>query len=153
MPDPSLPARLLTHCRQYTSQRIDRLRTALADIQQSREADTKSSAGDKFETGRERLQAEEDKLSAQLGRVLRDREVLSLLERPLASTDGTARLGSPVRTDGGNFYLSIAAGKTEIDGETWFCVSMDSPAGRVLGGSMPGDVAILNGRELRILSA
>ncbi|MDG1298287.1 MAG: hypothetical protein P8P48_14170, partial [Saprospiraceae bacterium] len=50
------------------SKRISDIEQNLLNIEQSKAQETKSSAGDKFETGRAMLQAEEDKLFGQLNR-------------------------------------------------------------------------------------
>ena len=143
---------LYLHCRRHTDERVARLRAAIASVRQAREADTKSSAGDKFETGRERLQAEEDKLTAQLEEVLRGRRVLAILENPPAGEPGRARLGSLVETDRGNFYLSVAAGRADWDGSSWFCVSPGSPVGRALNGCRAGDRLRQGEREIIVRS-
>lgn len=49
---PSLKEQLLDHCNSYIGLKLETIRHAIANAQESANDDTKSSAGDKHETGR-----------------------------------------------------------------------------------------------------
>jgi hypothetical protein len=57
---------LYTLCVNYAKTRIETAKQAIDDAQQSANEETKSSAGDKYETGREMMQQETDRNQAQL---------------------------------------------------------------------------------------
>jgi hypothetical protein len=80
---------------------------------ESRDSDTKSSAGDKFETGREMMQREMDKISASIDQSKNQLNFLSKinLNRPYSTVD----LGCLIITDQGIYYISIGLGKVEIN--------------------------------------
>jgi len=109
--------------------RISELSTALKDIQEAANNDTKSSAGDKYETGREMAQLEANKISTQLAEANKQKKVLNKID---LSKNKTIGLGSLVVTTNGTFYLAVGLGKIEIEGQTIFVVSSLSPIGQLL---------------------
>jgi len=113
---------------------------------ESRDSDTKSSAGDKFETGREMMQREMDKLSALVDNTLYS---LSKLDR-LANLPATSVIteGSLVETNQETYYISIGYGKTD----TVYAISIESPLGVELKGKRIGDHVEMRGRKITIKS-
>ncbi len=57
---------LFKHCLHYVEECINTAQLAIEDARSSANDDTKSSAGDKFETGREMIQQEIDRNRKQL---------------------------------------------------------------------------------------
>lgn len=82
---------------------------AIEHAQLAANEETKSSAGDKYETGRAMMQLEIEKQSVQLAEAMKLKHVLSQIN-PEKTTE-TIQSGSLVFTDQGNFYISISAGK------------------------------------------
>ena len=113
---------------------------------ESRDSDTKSSAGDKFETGREMMQKEMDKLSALVDNT---RYSLSKLDR-LANLPPAAVIteGSLVETDQESYFISIGYGKLDAV----YAISIESPLGVVLKGKKVGDRVEMRGRKITIKS-
>lgn len=64
----SVKAELLQKLNELLDERIAGLEQSLLATKESRDSDTKSSAGDKYETGREMAQQEIDKQQAQLAK-------------------------------------------------------------------------------------
>ena len=60
----SSKSEILSKLREHLSESLEEARRDYVLAKESRDSDTKSSAGDKFETGREMMQREMDKLSA-----------------------------------------------------------------------------------------
>jgi len=150
MPSPlAIKARLLAHCRAETDARIRGLTDALAGIEASRNAETKSSAGDKFETGRAMMQMEEAKLNAQLGEVMKLRETMAGV-KDTASGDRIA-MGSLVATNRGIYFLAIGIGKVNLGGRTVFCTSLAAPIGQQLHGKRVGEHFSFNELEFEVL--
>jgi len=115
---------------------------------ESRDSETKSSAGDKFETGREMMQREMDKISATLDQYKNQVNLLSKIN--LHRNYPVVDLGGLIATDQTNYFLSIGLGKVEINGENIMVISLDSPIGQLLKGKRAGDTVEFRGKTLKI---
>lgn len=103
--------------------------------------DTKSSMGDKYETGREMLQQEINNLQLQLNEVIKQRDFLNnLSSKPSVKSEK----GALVKTDKGFFYISVSFGNIEAEGNKIFCISTDSPLAKVLEGKTESESISLN---------
>ncbi len=141
---------LFDHCLAYVQDRINTATEAMRAAQESANSETKSSAGDKYETGRAMAQLERDRhaqLLADAQRMLADLEKIN----PDA-TSSVVVPGSLVQTARGSFYISISAGKLTVDGADYFAVSAASPIGALLLGKRAGEVVMFNRIEYNILS-
>lgn len=122
----------------------------LHQIKESQATDTKSSVGDKFETGREMMQIELDKAESQKQKFL---TLISVLEKlDLNKTFNQVEFGSLVQTNFGIYFISIGIGTLKIEGNDYFCISLASPIGKVLVNKSVGDRIKFQSRELKILS-
>ena len=138
------------HCVQLLNGRIAELETAAEAVREARNNETKSSAGDKYETGRAMMQQEEDKLLARLGAAQQMRLQLRQLDPKVSDTKISP--GSMVQTNARIYYLSVSLGKVMYDNKPYFCVSAEAPISRVLLGKAAGESIELNGRKERILA-
>jgi transcription elongation GreA/GreB family factor len=137
-------------CIAYVQNRMRASKEAIAEAQQAANDDTKSSAGDKYETGREMMQQETNRNLAQLNEA--NKLMVALNQLGIKGTSQIAEPGSLVITNNGNFYLSISAGTLELNGKSYFAVSPASPIGIQLKGTQAGDEFILNGKSYKIQS-
>jgi len=137
-------------CHAFADERIARLREAIATAQASANEETKSSSGDKYETGRAMMQLEMEKYNEQLSEALRIKQALSQLI--LHPAGDTVQNGSLVWTDQGNFFISVSAGQFSIEGKTVFAISAASPIGTVLQGRKAGDQFEFRGKKAVIRS-
>lgn len=143
-----LKASLYQLCLEFIEGRIQ---TAEIALQQAREAsndDTKSSAGDKYETSREMMQQDIDRNKRLLIDAEENQKVLNSIKD--APPSESARNGSLVITDQGNFYLSISAGQLHLNDKTFFAISAVSPIGKLLLGKIKGDKFDFNGKKYSI---
>ena len=115
---------------------------------ESRDSDTKSSAGDKFETGREMMQREMDKISASIDQYKNQVNLLSKIN--LHRNYPVVDLGGLITSDHENYYLSIGLGKIEINSEIIYAISLDSPIGQLFKGKRVGDTVEFRGKTLKI---
>ncbi len=129
-------------CLNLIQQKIDELRSALDSAQEAGNNETKSSAGDKHETGRAMMQLEQEKLSKQLNEVLDQRSDLEKIDLNVRSE--TIRKGSLVKTNKGYFYMSVGLGKINIGTELVYAVSPQSPFGLKLGDLKVNDKILMN---------
>ncbi len=146
----SLKERLYKMCIDYVQVRIDGARQGIADAQYAAIEETKSSAGDKYETGREMMQQETDRSQLLLNEANKLMVALSRINAHVLHH--SAEPGSLIITNNGAFYLAISAGSFQVDGKAYFAVSPASPIGTHLAGRKAGDEFSLNGRSYRVES-
>lgn len=93
--------------------------------------DTKSSMGDKYETGREMLQQEINNLQRQLNEAMNQQAVLQKI-----NTDPCTKVqnGALVKTDRGLFYISASVGEIIYDNQKIMTVSAESPLSKAMYG-------------------
>lgn len=141
----SIKDQLYKHCLDYVSTRISSAEDAIHSAQSSANEETKSSAGDKYETGRAMAQLEIEKNTVQLNE---SRKLLNALEQISVGSDSKKiQTGSLAVTNQGNYYLSISAGKFTINDVDYFAISPAAPIGKLLNGCVKGDRFEFNGRK------
>ena len=72
---------LYTICEEYVESRIQRILRSLKDLEEDMESEGKNSAGDKYETGREMMSEEWNKLSNQLREFKQQKDTLKLAKK------------------------------------------------------------------------
>ncbi len=146
--DPTIKTKLLAKCYEYVEQRIDTSKQAMKHAQDSANAEEKSSAGDKYETGRAMAQIERDKAAQQLDEALKLRLILNQINPDVRNTKVV--LGSLVIAENNFFYLAISVGKLNIDGLEVMLISPTSPIGQVLLNLKVGAQFTFNKQVLQI---
>ncbi len=140
---------LFKQCESYVNKRLQTIEEIISSNQKALQTETKSSAGDKHETGRAMLQLEMEKAGQQLNGVSKMKETLSKIN--LKNDSEIAHLGSVVKTTKASFFLSISSGKLIVANEIYFAVSISSPIGSMLLGKKQGDVFTFNSIEQKII--
>lgn len=139
---------LHTKCVEYSDQRIHTIQNALDAAGESGNDETKSSSGDKHETGRAMMQLEQENIANQLSEALELKKYISKINTDQRSNIVTT--GSVVFTTKGNFYIAIPAGKIEVKDQLFFAISPVSPlASKLLGLSVGGEIE-MNGQVYKI---
>ena len=146
--DTDLKKQLYEQCLAYVQNRLDTLYTAMASIQQATEDDTKSSAGDKYETSREMMQQDSTRNMQQLAEAKKLMAELKLIQGH--QTTDTVTKGSLVFTDSGNFYISVSAGAIKLNDAVYFAVSAASPIGLLMMGKRVTDTFAHNQKAYSI---
>jgi transcription elongation GreA/GreB family factor len=145
-----LKEQLWMQCKQIVEQRLATAQQAMDAAQESANQEEKSSAGDKYETGRAMAQLERDKAAMQ---VEENKKMLTVLNQISYNTStDRVTLGSVVVTDHNKFYLSISAGKLEIGGESYVAISTQSPIGQLLLHECAGEFLSFNNQKQTIIS-
>ena len=126
-----------------------RLNEAIAESREAANSDTKSSVGDKYETIREMMQAEIERLGQQVDEVAKLREGLYAVEGAMPGTEAT--LGSLVKTNRATYFLAVGLGKVTVGGVEVFVISTASPIGQLLLGKSIGNEIVFNGLTQQIL--
>jgi len=130
--------------------RIEELRAAQTLLKESRDNESKSSAGDKYETGRAMAQIELDKLQQQLqNQVELKAELLKI--KPKVETEKIG-FGSLVNCSTGKYFISVGLGKITIDGYIVYAISLASPLGQALKGAQKGNSILFNDNTIQIIN-
>lgn len=122
------------------SDRIENLEQLILDKRNSNN-DTKSSMGDKYETGREMLQQEINNLQNQLNAfLLQKQSILSI------KTDKCSKVekGSLVETEKGMFYISASVGEIHFEEKKIIAVSEESPLAMAMKGKVENERFAIN---------
>ena len=144
----NIKAKLLNVMIQNLGIDIIQMEQGIQAMKESRNNDTKSSAGDKYETGREMMQIEIDKLEMQLYKSQRMRKELSDISPE--KTKHAVGVGSLVFTDAGVYLISVGIGKIVLENVTYYAISLASPIGLLLHHKKVGDQIQFNGKLITI---
>ena len=131
--------------------RISDLKNNIRSVKESYEGEEKSSAGDKYETGREMIGAELEKYDQVLNRTLFLQNMAKNILKSTSSSDISA-FGSIIETDFGTYILGLPIGKLNYSEREYFGVSEASPIGIEILGKKKNDIITFQNRKLKILN-
>jgi len=140
---------LVAQLLQHLEQNIAETEQAIASAKESRDNESKSSAGDKYETGRAMMQIELENNGRQLEKTRLAKQ--DLLQLDLLAAHSVAGLGSLVYTSREIYFLSIGFGKLEFAEQPYYAISLASPIGQALKQAKVGDGVSFQGKVLTIL--
>ena len=143
-----LKEKLYLLCNEYINNRVAAIKQNVTEAQEAAGDDTKSSAGDKFEVGREMMQQEIELNYARLGEMYKLKQALENINPGQKGT--SVQAGSLVFTGNGKYYIAIGAGKLLLDGTPYYSVSPDAPIVAQMLGKKKGDEFLLNGKKIKI---
>jgi hypothetical protein len=118
-------------------------------LQKDLTSETKSSAGDKHEIGRAMIQLEREKLGNQIREIELNYKRLNTIKDVKTST--IISLGSLIFTDKINYYVAIAADSCEVNSKVFYCISSQSPIGKLLIGKKINESIMFNNIKSTIL--
>lgn len=145
----NLKEALIKECENFIENKLKTINDTISSNQQSLQSETKSSAGDKHETGRAMLQLEIEKAGKQLSSVQKMKETLSKID--IANTSTKVHLGSIIYTNNVNYFISIPAGELITPTEKYYAVSPYSPIGKLLLGKQKNDDIYFNKIKIKLL--
>lgn len=145
----NIKSALYQSCLEHVQQRLDKCHQNILQIQESLQSETKSSAGDKHETGRAMIQLEREQLGAQLAQL--EAEKASLQKIHPDSQHQIIGHGSVVWTTQNNYFISTSIGKMQKDEQTFYALSINAPMGQLLAGKRVGDKLNFRGQIIEIL--
>lgn len=135
--DNDIKIKLIKKLHERLDAQIDTSQSAINSAKESKNNETKSSAGDKFETGRAMMQIEQEKNELQLSKTFQLKNLLQQVD--IEKEFETVGFGSLVLTNRGKYFIAIGVGKIDVEGEVYFVISMDSPVGKLLLGKKVGE--------------
>ena len=121
--------------------KLSYLTTNLQQAIDSRNSDTKSSAGDKFETSREMVQIEIQKIETEISKTQQ------------FFTDLASKASQLIITDKGAFLISIPFGKLMVSGTEVFCISNSAPITKQLVNTKKNDSFFYNDMKYNIIGS
>lgn len=127
---------------------LAQLQQAVQELEISSSSDTKSSAGDKYETSREMIQLEKNKLVERQRQTLKLQQALHQI-KPENKANKIDQ-GTLVKTNLGYFFLGPPLGLLKVGQMQVFAMSTASPLGKMLQGKQVNEQLELNGRTYQI---
>ena len=144
----NIKTELLETCKKFVENRFKTVQEILLSFQNDLQSETKSSAGDKHETGRAMLQLEMEKTSQQLIGI---KQMISILDKiDISKKSKKIHLGSIVFTEKDSYFLSISAGKIILNNEVFYAISTSSPIGKLLLGKQENEQFVFLGNTIKI---
>ncbi|MFT4780928.1 MAG: transcription elongation GreA/GreB family factor [Urechidicola sp.] len=140
---------LYDQCQSFIDNRFQTIQHTINDIQESLTSETKSSAGDKHETGRAMLQLEREKAGQQLAEIQKVNQLLSKID--VSKSTKIIGLGSIVYTTQANYFIAISAGEFIVPNERFYAISANTPIGTLLFGKTAGDEIQFRGQNFKII--
>jgi hypothetical protein len=128
----SIKRELFNRCISLVEERIANARHAMNAAQESANTEGKSSAGDKYETGRAMAQIERDKAAQQLNEAMVLKN--TLIKVGIKSASSQVSLGSLVKTDKNHFFIAISFGRQRVAHTDYFVIAPETPIGRIVIG-------------------
>jgi transcription elongation GreA/GreB family factor len=140
--------KLLQACRDFAQEKLNAIQNTLSELSDSVGSDSKSTAGDKHETGRAMLHLEQEKAGEQLKQAQDTLRAIDKINIQKLNTSIAA--GSLVKTNRGNFFIAISAGKITIDKVDYYAVSPKAPIAQKLIGLVKNDKVQFNGIDYSV---
>ncbi|NIG55775.1 GreA/GreB family elongation factor [Chitinophaga sp. Cy-1792] len=134
---------------QIIENRIAAAQAAIDNAQEAANNESKSSAGDKYETGRAMGHLEKDMYTRQQAENLKELAQLKTVKADMHYT--TARTGALIVCEAQYFFIAAGLGKQQVDDRQVFFLSPLSPLARVLLNKKAGDTFIFNKQEMVII--
>lgn len=125
---------------QKTTEKIQGLEKLIDETRASNN-DTKSSMGDKYETGREMLQQQINNLQIQLNEVMKQQAFLKSI---VTKSSQKVEKGAVVSTERGVFFISVSLGEITLNDYKIMCISPESPLAKAMNGKSVNDIFTLN---------
>lgn len=122
---------------------VGQLRTGIAN-------DSKSSMGDKYETSREMMQQEINRLEQQI--IINKQHLFMLKATSTNQNSDIITKGSLVETNIGNFLIAISFGELKLDDFSCFLISEVAPIAKLLMGKTKKNQIEINKKQVNILN-
>ena len=144
----TLKKELYNACVEFVKKREETVNQIIVSNQKALTSETKSSAGDKHETGRAMLQLEMEKASQQLEGIYQMKSILAKIK--LEDTSELVKLGSLISTNLATYFLAISTGQITISNKNYYAISPSSPIGKMLLGKKVDDEFVFNDKTVII---
>jgi hypothetical protein len=130
-------------------QRITASREAIDQAQQAANQEEKSSAGDKYETGRAMGHLQKDMHARQLAESMKELAALHSVQTDVLYS--AAGAGAFVQAEGIAFFIAAGLGRQQHEGQAILFLSPQAPLAKVLQNKKQGDTIPFQGANVLIL--
>jgi DNA-binding transcriptional MerR regulator len=141
---------LIDHCLHLLDTSIAEIKHQMQELITHAANDSKSSAGDKHETGRAMMQQAQEQLGKQLQETEMKRASLARIQT-LPTTEAIGE-GSLVMTNENTLLLAAPLGKIQFEEKEVFVISMQSPLAQALKGKKSGESISFQQKQINILN-
>ncbi|WP_339916607.1 hypothetical protein [Yeosuana marina] len=138
---------LLQICNEHVDKRIIDYKNEIDLIKDSIASNDKISS-EEDDAGNEKLFNDLEKNVEYLNNAQKTKEHLKLIKTNIEFKDVV--LGSIVKTDSIHFYISISIGKIDLEGETYYAISLQSPIGQLLKNKIVDSRFVFNDKSYLI---
>ena len=142
--------KIYNYCVSTLLQKLKDFEKRKYELSEALNSESKSSVGDKHETGRAMIQLEREKLGVQLAKTESNYRKIQTLKNNHSSV--IVGIGSLVITNKANYYIGISLGVCKFGDESCYCISPESPIGILLLGKKLGEIIDFNNDISTILS-
>ncbi len=140
---------LVVHCRKLLERKLTDIRNELEQLQLDLTSESKSTAGDKHETGRAMIHLEVEKLAVRMQEaelMLQQWDKIDFIKQSSVVQPGTL-----VQTNQGLFLISVPYGRVEFSDESLYLISPGSPLGKQLEKKAVHALFEINARKYSIV--
>lgn len=130
-------------------ERIATTKLAIDNAQEAANNEGKSSAGDKYETGRAMGHLEKDMYARQQAENMKELDLLQKVNTNIIYTH--AQTGAYVRCSDHSFFMAVGLGKQQVDDQLILFLSPYAPLAKLLLHKKAGDSFLFNKKETVIL--
>lgn len=134
-------------CHDNLRERLAILEKEASSLAGDLSGETKSSVGDKYETGREMINIEREKVAE---RIVMTKKLLGLLETTKSSSTDSVGVGNLVRSGSMWIFLAVSLGELTVEDARVFVISPASPLGKQLLGQQIGARVFFKTQEYSI---
>ena len=139
---------LKAQCVSMLRERVDTARQAMESAQESANNEDKSSAGDKYETGRAMSQIDRDRSAGQMDEAVQELIKLQSIDADLLHKEGTN--GAVVICGDAVYFIATGLGVIEHEGHKVAILSPKAPLSNLLRGKVKGETVAFNGKTIEI---
>ena len=136
---------LFQFCKQNIEDKIVKINQYILSLEQSRDADGKSTVGDKYETNRAMMQIEIEKAHTQL--INANQLKLTLAQLETKKNKESASNGALLKTSEGFFLIGVGLGKVTFKEITLLCISLEAPFTKIILHKKKGDSFFFNQKQ------
>ena len=140
---------ILKHLLGHVDMDLAEAKARMASLKESLGAESKSSAGDKHETGRAMIHLEQERVQ---DTVVRLEHMRGILVQRAAQDKAIQRVspGALVETTGPWVLVGVPLGKVQLSNTLVLCVGAEAPLAQQWHGAQPGDQVALGPQKLTI---
>ena len=138
-----LKNRLVTECQKAQQKIVTSSKSAMDEAQQALYEYGPNK--DRYDSFRDQLTGRRDMFSMQYSKAYSELSVMGKINPK--SINKIAEFGAVIITDACRFFISISAGKIEIDGHTYYAISPMVPLFKVMEGKKKGETFEFNGKK------